>query len=125
MLFSVLNVAVYLIVSLAYRRGMLDVVGSLRDGNLNKGNQWAMPPRVHVLAGCYSTPGYSFVHGAVSELHLIDCGVQHAANPANGQILWWRGMTQHHVFGSHPLEFVQFVYDGVVPSNATVAALLQ
>lgn len=116
MFFVVTNVLTYLIISVGYRRGTLDVMAEVRSGAVLTNNDGTPKVIEHldILTGCYATAGYSYVHGRVKNLRTMDC-TPVVVNEATSETL----PTERDVFGDYPVEFVRWVYDGVAPTDNT------
>jgi GPI mannosyltransferase 3 len=123
MFFVITNVMTYLIISVGYRRGTLDVMAEVRSGAVltNTDGTPQVIERLDILTGCYATAGYSYVHGRVKHLRTMDC-TPVVVNEATSETL----PTERDVFGDHPVEFVRWVYDGVAPAdNMELSTLLK
>lgn len=114
MFLVVTNVITYLIISVAYRRGTLDVMAEVRSGAVmvNTDGTPRVIEQLDILTGCYATAGYSYVHGRVKNLRTMDC-TPVVVNDETSETL----PTERDVFGDHPLEFVQWAYDGIAPTD--------
>lgn len=73
---------------------------------------------VHVLMGCYSTPGYSYVHGMVDDLRLLQGPLHYrivGGGPEGGgdeRLRRVRIPSEHHLFVHFPLRFALWAYEG-------------
>eukprot|EP01063_Lacrimia_lanifica_P015425 TRINITY_DN22196_c0_g1_i1.p1 TRINITY_DN22196_c0_g1~~TRINITY_DN22196_c0_g1_i1.p1 ORF type:complete len:550 (+),score=145.79 TRINITY_DN22196_c0_g1_i1:47-1651(+) len=86
-----------------------------------------VPVAVHLLLPCYSTPGFSYLHGsAVDSLVQFDCAPVEtaAAAPAAAGLV-----TEHDCFKAAPLAVARWLYEGggdadaACGEGATVAAV--
>ncbi|ESL12172.1 GPI anchor biosynthesis protein [Trypanosoma rangeli SC58] len=101
--FLVFNLILLLMGAYVHRRGALDVMSELRHGpNID---------RVDIIARCYITPGYSFVHGKVNHLSLIDCSMRLNADTGLPEL------TEDTMFQRYPKDYVLWKYDGVHTFN--------
>ncbi|RNF17908.1 GPI alpha-mannosyltransferase III [Trypanosoma conorhini] len=103
--FIVVNVTLALVGGFVHRRGALDAMSDLRSG--------PRVDRVDIVAPCYTTPGYSFVHGKVNHLGLIDCPVHLNAETGLPEL------TEDSVFRRHPKDYVLWKYDGTHTFNVS------
>lgn len=114
--FAVVNIGIYLVVSVGYRRGTIDVMTEIRKADII-GNSSRPIQSVHILTGCYATPGYSYVHGRVDELRTIDC-TPNVTNEETSET----APTERDLLTENPVAFTQWVYNGIAPVNDPILA---
>ncbi|ORC93089.1 GPI mannosyltransferase 3 [Trypanosoma theileri] len=101
--FMLLNLLMAFFVCCIYRRGPLDVMEEVRKGPLLH--------RMDIISTCYTTPGYSYMHGKVRHLGIIDCPVhldEQTGLPA---------LTEDIMFRRYPKEYILWKYDGIQSFN--------
>ncbi|RNC53656.1 GPI alpha-mannosyltransferase III [Trypanosoma cruzi] len=101
--FFVFNVTVLILAGYVHRRGPLDVMLEVRNG--------PKMDRLDIVTRCYATPGYSFLHGKVNHLGLIDCPVY--LNTETGL----PKPTEDMMFRKYPKDYVLWKYDGIHTFN--------
>nr|CCC93706.1 putative GPI anchor biosynthesis protein [Trypanosoma congolense IL3000] len=106
LIFVMFNVIMIYVMGYVYRRGPLDVMAEVRRGpTIN---------RLHVIATCYTVPGYSYVHKKVNNLSFIDCSIQLDDKTGLPKL------TEDIMFRRYPKDYVLWKYDGVHSFNMTV-----
>ena len=101
------GIIMFVLFAQLFQRGTIEVMTYLRS--------LPEPARsVHVMMGCHSTPGYSYVHGQVEELVHNNCDTGLRPD-GTGRIT-----TEHHMFYEDVVAFAGWVYHGERPANDTV-----
>jgi GPI mannosyltransferase 3 len=106
---AVTNAFMFVAFGMVHQRGALEVLSRIRATATVDA-----PIRLHVLMNCHATPGYSHLHGVVAEYKGMNCTVVMSDDGS-------RIPTQHHMMTEHPKEFVEFVYEGIVPTSVALA----
>ncbi|KAH9582145.1 GPI mannosyltransferase [Trypanosoma melophagium] len=97
--FILFNLLMVFFTCCLYRRGPLDVMEEVRNGPLVR--------HMDIISTCYTTPGYSYMHGKVKQLRIIDCPVEldkDTGLPA---------LTEDVMFRRYPKEYILWKYDGI------------
>ncbi|KAG8345993.1 putative Alg9 like mannosyltransferase family [Trypanosoma vivax] len=106
-IFLLLNVVGIYVMCYVFRRGPLDVMAEIRGG--------APVGRLDIIATCYTTPGYSYVHKKVDHLGHIDCSVR------IDNVTGVPKVTEDVIFRRYPKDYVLWKYDGVHTFNMSDA----
>ncbi|KEG14990.1 GPI mannosyltransferase 3 [Trypanosoma grayi] len=101
--FILLNIIVALLAGYVYRRGPLDVMAEVRSGPELE--------RLDIIATCYTTPGFSYMHTKVKHLGLIDCSMHLDENTG------LPALTEDIMFRRYSKDYVLWKYDGVHTFN--------